>query len=51
MVKKVRVPTKAHLSRAARDMHDKNREVRREAAEVMAVAPRKGRLRGRGTSR
>jgi hypothetical protein len=41
MAKPPRKPTKAHLSRASRDMHDKNSKVRKEAAEVMAVAPRK----------
>ena len=35
-----RKPTKAHLSRAAKDMHSSSPKVRREAAEVMAVAPR-----------
>lgn len=43
-----RKPTKAHLSRAGRDMHDKNREVRKEAAEVMAMAPRKKPTRRKG---
>jgi hypothetical protein len=36
-----RKPTKAHLSRAGKDMHDKNSEVRKEAAEVLALAQRK----------
>ena len=36
-----RKPTKAHLTRAGHDMHDKNAKVRKEAAEVLAVAPRK----------
>ncbi len=36
-----RKPTKAHLSRAGRDMHNSNAKVRKEAAEVMALAPRK----------
>jgi hypothetical protein len=35
-----REPTKPHLSRAGHDMHSKNKAVRREAAEVMALAPR-----------
>ena len=42
MAQTPRKPTKAHLSRAGRDMHAKNAEVRKEAAEVLAVAPRKG---------
>lgn len=45
---KARKPTKAHLSRAARDMHDRNPEVRKDAAEVMAVAPRKKSTSRRG---
>ena len=45
---KSRKPTKPHLSRAARDMHDKNPEVRKEAAEVMALAPRKKPAPGKG---
>ena len=38
---KPRKPTPSHLSRAARDMHDKSPKVRKEGAEVMALAPRK----------
>jgi hypothetical protein len=38
---KPRTPTKQHLSRAAKDMHSKNPEIRKEGAEVMALAPRK----------
>lgn len=41
MAKSPRKPTKGHLSRAGRDMHDKSPKVRKEAAEVMALAPRK----------
>lgn len=41
MAKTPRKPTKAHLSRAGSDMHDKNPKVRKEAAEVMALAARK----------
>jgi hypothetical protein len=40
MAQKPRVPSKAHISRAARDMHDRNPEVRKEAAEVLATIPR-----------
>jgi hypothetical protein len=40
---KARQPSKANLSRAAKDMHHKDPEVRKEAAEVMAVAARKAR--------
>jgi hypothetical protein len=40
MPSKARVPTKQHLSRAAKDMHSKSPKVRKEAAEVMALAPR-----------
>jgi hypothetical protein len=38
---KPRQPTKAHLSRAAKDMHHQNAEVRKEAAVVMSIAARK----------
>jgi hypothetical protein len=38
---KARKPTKAHISRAARDMHSRNRETRKEAAEVLATLPRR----------
>lgn len=38
---KPRKPTPAHLSRAGRDMHSKNKKVRQEAAEVLALDPRK----------
>lgn len=41
MAQKPRKPTKPHLSRAGRDMHDTNPKVRKEAAEVLAVAPRR----------
>jgi hypothetical protein len=37
---KERRPTKKHLSRAGKDMHARNAEVRKEAAEVLALAPR-----------
>jgi hypothetical protein len=40
MAQKPRVPTKTHITRAARDMHDRNPEVRKEAAEVLATIPR-----------
>jgi hypothetical protein len=48
MPDKSRKPKAAKLSRAAKDMHSKNPKVRKEAAEVMALAPRhvgKGRKR------
>jgi hypothetical protein len=40
MARTPRKPTKSHLSRAGHDMHDPNPKVRKEAAEVLAVAPR-----------
>ena len=43
-----RKPTKAHLSRAGNDMHDKNAKVRKEAAEVLALAQRKKPPSGKG---
>jgi predicted RNase H-like HicB family nuclease len=42
-----RKPTKSHLSRAGKDMHSKNPKVRKEAGEVLALAPRKGKGKGR----
>jgi hypothetical protein len=41
MVKKVRTPAKSKAARAGRDMHSPNPKVRREAAEVLAIMPRK----------
>ncbi len=41
VVQKPCKPTAAHLSRAGRDMHDRRTKVRKEAAEVLAVAPRR----------
>jgi len=41
MASKPRIPSKAHITRAARDMHSSNPRVRREAAEVLATLPRK----------
>jgi hypothetical protein len=41
MAAKPRIPAKAKLARAGHDMHDANSKVRKEAAEVLAVAPRK----------
>jgi hypothetical protein len=41
MAQKPRKPAKSHLSRAGRDMHDPSAKVRKEAAEVLAVAPRR----------
>ena len=46
-----RKPTPTHLSRAGRDMHDKNAEVRKEAAEAVAVVPRKTPPAPKGKSR
>jgi hypothetical protein len=41
MAKGPRKPGPGKASRAGRDMHDKNKEVRREAAEVLAMMTRK----------
>lgn len=41
MAKTPRKPTKEHLSRAGHDAHDKSPKVRKEAMEVLALAPRK----------
>jgi hypothetical protein len=41
MAAKPRQPGKGKLARAGRDMHDRNPKVRKEAAEVLAVAPRR----------
>lgn len=41
MASKPRTPAPAKASRAGRDMHSSNPKVRREAAEVLAVIPRK----------
>jgi len=38
---KARTPKKSKLSRAGKDMHDRSAKVRKEAAEVLAIAPRK----------
>ena len=38
---KPRKPSQKDASRAGGDMHDKNAKVRREAAEVLALIPRK----------
>ncbi len=38
---KARVPSKTKLSRAGHDAHSNNPKVRKEAMEVLAVAPRK----------
>jgi hypothetical protein len=43
MAKAPRKPTPGHLSRAGKDMHSPNKKVRQEAAEVLAVTPRKSR--------
>ncbi len=47
MAQKPRKPSKAHLSRAGKDMHDKDPEVRREAAEVLSLTPRKKSTKGK----
>jgi hypothetical protein len=41
MMAKARIPSPAKLSRAGKDMHSKNTAVRKEAAEVLSLAPRK----------
>jgi hypothetical protein len=41
MANKIRVPAKAKAKRAGKDMHSSNPKVRREAAEVLALMPRK----------
>ena len=43
MARKVRTPAPAKASRAGKDMHNPNRKVRREAAEVLAIIPRRPR--------
>jgi hypothetical protein len=43
MAAKVRRPARAKASRAGKDMHNPNRKVGREAAEVLAIIPRKPR--------
>jgi len=43
MATKVRKPARTKASRAGKDMHSPNRRVRREAAEVLAIMPRKPR--------
>jgi hypothetical protein len=40
-VAKARKPTPAHASRACHDMHSKNKRLRQEAAEVLALEPRR----------
>ena len=41
MAQKPRKPTTSHLSRAGRDMHDRTAKVRKEAPEVLTIAPRR----------
>lgn len=41
MAQKPRKPAPAKSSRAGKDMHNPNPKVRREAAEVLAVMPRR----------
>jgi hypothetical protein len=38
---KLRTPSPSKASRAGKDMHSANPKVRREAAEVLAIMPRK----------
>jgi hypothetical protein len=47
MARTPRKPSKSHLSRAAKDMHSKSARVRKEAGEVMALAPRKSKGKGK----
>lgn len=42
MATKVRQPAPAKASRAGKDMKSPNPKVRKEAAEVLALIPRKG---------
>jgi hypothetical protein len=46
-----RKPSKGKGSRAGRDMHDRNSEVRKEAAEVLALMPRKPKPKPKGSKR
>jgi hypothetical protein len=48
MANKPRVPSKTNLSRAGKDMHSSSKATRKEAAEVLAVAPRKSAPKKRG---
>ena len=48
MVGKPRHPSPSKASRAARDMHNANPQVRKEAAEVLSVIPRKPAPKGGG---
>ena len=41
MATKSRTPDPRKASRAGKDMHSSNPQVRREAAEVLAIIPRK----------
>lgn len=41
MASKPRKPAKAMAARAGKDMHSANPKVRKEAAEVLALIPRK----------
>ena len=47
MAQKPRKPARAKLSRAGKDGHSANPKVRKEAMEVLALAPRKTRRPGR----
>ena len=48
MAQKPRKPTKPHLSCAGRDMHDRSAKVRKEAPEVLAIAPRRPQPKPKG---
>jgi hypothetical protein len=43
-----RKPSKGKASRAGKDMHDRNSEVRKEAAEVLALIQRKSKPKPKG---
>ena len=47
MATKPRKPSKKNSSRAGKDMHNQNAETRKEAAEVLAVMPRKKKKKGK----
>lgn len=51
MADKPRKPTKQHLSRAGHDMHARSAKTRKEAAEVLALAPRRGGNGGKNKGR
>jgi hypothetical protein len=47
MTKSTRRPAPRKASRAGKDMHSTNPLVRREAAEVLAIMPRKGKKKAK----